>query len=71
MNKSLDCMSWVSWNVRGLGHPVKRGKGFSHLKSLKSDIIFLRETHIKATQHKRLRVNGISQVYQSPFTSKA
>lgn len=64
-------MSLVSWNVRGLGHPVKRGKVFSHLKSLKSDIMFLQETHVKATQHRRLRANWISQVYQSPFTSKA
>lgn len=64
-------MSVVSWNIGELGHPVKRGKVFSHLKSLKSDIIFLQETHVKATQHKKLRANWISQVYQLPFTSKA
>ena len=71
VNNTLDFMSLVSWNVRGLGHPVKRGKVFSHLKSLKSDIIFLQETHVTATQHRKLRANWISQVYQSPFTSKA
>ena len=71
VNNAQDFMSLVSWNVRGLGHPVTRGKVFSHLKSLKPDIIFLQETHVKATQHKKLRANWISQVYQSPFTSKA
>lgn len=44
---------------------------FSHLKSLKSDIIFLQATHVKATRYRRLRANWISQVYQSPFISKA
>lgn len=68
---ALDSVSLVSWNVRGLGHPVKRGKVFAHLKSLKSDIIFLQETHVKATQQRKLRANWISQVYHSPFTSKA
>lgn len=71
VNNALDFMSLVSWNIRGLGHPVKRGKVFSHLKSLKSDIIFLQETHVKATQLRKLRANWISQVYPSPFTSKA
>ena len=31
----------TSWNVRGLGHAIKRAKVFSHLKSLAADIIFL------------------------------
>lgn len=31
----------VSWNVRGLGHTIKRGKVFAHLKYLKADIMFL------------------------------
>lgn len=57
--------------MRGLGHPVKRGRVFSHLKSLKADIIFLQETHIAKTQQSRLRVNWVSQVYQATFTSKA
>uniref|UniRef100_A0A8D0AHU0 exodeoxyribonuclease III n=1 Tax=Sander lucioperca TaxID=283035 RepID=A0A8D0AHU0_SANLU len=46
----------VSWNVRGLNHPVKRGKILAHLKSLKADIIFLQETHIRNTAKNKLRV---------------
>lgn len=61
----------VSWNVKGLGHAIKREKVFRHLKSLSADVIFLQETHIKTTEQCRLRCSWISQVYQSPFTSHA
>uniref|UniRef100_A0AAX7UEF8 exodeoxyribonuclease III n=1 Tax=Astatotilapia calliptera TaxID=8154 RepID=A0AAX7UEF8_ASTCA len=61
----------VSWNVKGLGHIIKRGKVFSHLKSLKADVIFLQETHRNINNQQTLRAKWISQVYQAPFTSKA
>lgn len=64
-------VTMVSWNVRGLGHAVKRDKVFRHLKSLSADVIFLQETHIKPTEQRRLRCGWVSQVYQSPFTSHA
>ncbi|MGL4992428.1 MAG: endonuclease/exonuclease/phosphatase family protein, partial [Sarcina sp.] len=64
-------MTLVSWNVKGLGHAIKREKVFRHLKSLSADVIFLQETHIKATEQRRLRCSWISQVYQSPYTSHA
>lgn len=64
-------ITFVSWNVRGMGHPIKRGKVFAHLKSLSADIIFLQETHIRPNEQMRLRANWISQVYQATFSSKA
>lgn len=67
----MSTISLVSWNIRGLGHAVKRGKVFAHLKSLKADIMFLQETHIKPTQQRRLRANWISQLYHAPFSSKS
>ncbi len=48
-------ITFTSWNVRGLGHAIKRAKVFSHLKSLAADVIFLQETHIKPTRAKLLR----------------
>lgn len=61
----------TSWNVRGLGNNIKCGKVFSHLNSLKADILFLEETHtIKVTEYK-LKPSWISQVYHTPFTSRA
>lgn len=64
-------LTLVSWNVKGLGHVIKRGRVFSHLKSLKSDIIFLQETHIGVNEQGRLKANWISRDFQAPFTSKA
>lgn len=66
-----DNLTFVSWNVKGMGHVIKRGRVFSHLKSLKSDVVFLQETHIGPNDQRRLRANWISQVFQAPFTSKA
>ena len=54
----------VSWNVRGLNLPVKRGKILAHLKSLKADVIYLQETHIKNTAKQNLRMGLGSEVFQ-------
>jgi len=61
----------VSWNVRGLGGPIKRSRVFSHLKNLNSDIIFLQETHLRVKDHVRLRKPWIGQVFHSNFNSRA
>ncbi len=64
-------ITFTTWNCRGMGRALKRGKVFLHLKSLSSDIVFLQETHIKPSEQKRLRSTWVSQVYQSTFSSKA
>ena len=61
----------VSWNIRGLNHPVKRGKILAHLKSLKADVIYLQETHIKNTAKQKLRMGLGSEVFQSNFGARA
>ncbi len=61
----------VSWNVRGINSPVKRGKVLLHLKSLKADISFIQETHLKKGSENRLKSNWIAQMYQSTFSTKA
>lgn len=60
----------VSWNVKGLNHPVKRRKVFSHLKQLKTDIVFLQETHVRASEHSRLMVGWAGQHFHSAFQAK-
>lgn len=54
-----------------MNSPVKRGKIYAHLKSLKADICFLQETHIKKSAAKVLRLQWASQIYQSNFSVKA
>lgn len=61
----------VSWNVRGLGHSIKRAKVFAHLNSLAADVLFLQETHIRPSEQKRLRCSWADKIYQSTFSSKA
>lgn len=61
----------VSWNVRGLGHHIKRAKVFTHLKSLSSDIAFIQETHMRPSEQARLKCNWAGHVFQSTFSSKA
>ena len=45
VNNQQGAILFVSWNVKGINNLVKRSKIFSHLKSLKPDVILLQETH--------------------------
>lgn len=60
-----------SWNVKGLNHPLKRKNVFSHLKHLKSEIIFLQETHIRSSDNPRLLTRWSGQKFDSSFLAKA
>lgn len=61
----------LSWNVRGMNHPLKRRKVYMHLNKLKAEIIFLQETHIKQTTKALLNPRWASQIYQSNFSTKS
>lgn len=50
----MNGLNFMSWNVKGLNHPVKRKNVFSHLKQLKAQITFLQETHICNSDSSRL-----------------
>lgn len=68
MTKSLEL---TSWNVKGLNHPLKRKKVFSHLKHLKSEIIFLQETHLRSSDNTRQLSRWHGQKFHSSFSAKA
>lgn len=61
---------FTHWNTRGLNHPVKRSKVFSHLLKLRTDIAFLTETHLLNKDHTRLSRGGFSQIFHSRFNAK-
>ncbi len=65
------CIRFTSWNVKGLNGPIKRSKKFSHLKRLKSDIIFLQETHLLNSDHLRLQKPWVGHIFHSKFNAKA
>ena len=62
---------FITWNVKGMNHPNKRSRVFSHLKHLKAEIIFLQETHLRIADQTRLRKPWIGQVFHSSFNSKS
>lgn len=59
----------ITFNVRGLGHPIKRKRVLTFLKKEKVDIAFLQETHLSKEEHKKLKRDWVRQVYFSSFTS--
>lgn len=64
-------LRFVSWNVKGLNGPVKRGRVLSHLKHFKTDIAFLQETHLITKDNLRLRASWVGQCFHSNFSNKA
>lgn len=64
-------VTFCTWNVKGVNESAKRGKVLSHLKSLKADVIFLQETHLKNDCHNKLKSRWINQVFHSTFSAKA
>ena len=59
----------ITFNVRGLGHPIKRKRVLTFLKKEKVDIVFLQETHLSDEEHKKLKRDWVGQVYFSSFAS--
>ncbi|KAI5628117.1 hypothetical protein C0J50_8261, partial [Silurus asotus] len=62
---------FLSWNIRGMGNPIKRSRVFTHLKRLRAEIVFLQETHLRVRDHHRLHRPWVGQTFHSNFNSKA
>lgn len=43
----------------------------THLQQLKTDVAFLQETHLRNSDHLRMKSNWVDQIYHSNFNSKA
>lgn len=63
MNK----LNFVSYNVHGLNHPIKRKKILSQLKKLQCSIALLQETHLTDTEHKKLKREWVNQVFYASY----
>lgn len=59
-------LSVISWNVKGLNHPVKKNKVFTHLKQLKPGVVFLHDS-----DQWRLDKCWAGQFFHSNFRGKA
>lgn len=67
MNSDLN---FVSWNVKGLNHPVKRKKTLVHLKHRRAGITFLQEIHLRRSDHSHLKCGWVGQLFHSTFQAK-
>lgn len=56
----------VTWNVKGLKSPQKRGMILRHLKKLHTDIALLQETHLLQADFPRMRKLWVGDVVGSP-----
>lgn len=64
-------ITFASWNVRGLGKPTKLNKVLSHLDSLGVKVAYLQETHLKKSDHTKIRRRWVAQSYHSLFNSRS
>uniref|UniRef100_A0A9J8CLD1 Reverse transcriptase domain-containing protein n=1 Tax=Cyprinus carpio carpio TaxID=630221 RepID=A0A9J8CLD1_CYPCA len=60
----------MSWNIKGCGSPIKRGKVMTYLKHHKVDIAFIQETHFKGEEALKLKYGWVGHVFHSSFSSK-
>lgn len=61
----------LSWNCRGLNHPIKRSKVFSHISKQKASIVYLQETHLIPKDLNKLKRGGFQNIFHSKFTGKS
>lgn len=59
----------ASYNVNGLGSPVKRDKVISKMKKEEVGILFLQETHLTDKEHEKLKRRGYNQEFSSSYKS--
>lgn len=71
LSTASSSIRFLSWNIKGAGHQIKRSKVLSHLKHLKADIVFLQETHMLNKDHFRLHKPWVGQMFHSTFNSKS
>ena len=64
-------VKFICWNIKGIQHPIKRTRVFTHLKALGSDIMYLQETHLRDTEHSKLKTNWIEQIFHSKFDGRS
>ena len=71
MTSSGRTLCYLTWNVNGLGCPIKRKKILGHLKTKKQDVVFLQETHCCSQESVKLCRDWVGHVSFSAGTSKS
>lgn len=61
----MDGLTVVSYNIKGLGSPIKIKKILNQLKALHCSIAMLQETHLSEVEHLKLRRDWVEQIYSA------
>lgn len=56
---------FITWNVKGLGHAIKRKKILTYLKKQRTTIAMLQETHLSDSEHLKLKRDWVGQIFFS------
>ena len=71
MANALGSVRFISWNIKGIQHPIKRTRIFTHLKSMNPDIMYLQETHLRAGEHLKLKKGWVDQIFHSNYGDRS
>lgn len=64
-------IKFTSWNCRGLNKLTKVKQVMSRIKSLKSKVVFLQETHLLSEDVSKIARRWQGQVLSAPYTTHA
>ena len=64
-SNTLGSIRLISWNIKGIHHPIKHSRVLSHSKSLGLEVIFLQETHLRTNEHTKLERGWVGQIFCS------
>lgn len=71
MTSSGRTLYYSTWNVNGLGCPIKRKKILGHLKTKKQDVVFLQETHCCPQESVKLCRDWVGHISFGAGSSKS
>ena len=68
--QTQNCLTLVTWNVRGIRTQTKKNRVFNYLLQIKPDICLLQETHLEKEDLNHFQPKEYNNIYSSTLNSK-